>query len=365
MKILQLIHTQQLRGAETFATQLSNHLNESGHEVLIVSVYAGDGDLPTELPIENLGAGHAFDRQAMKKLATLIKANDIEIVQANAGDTLKFAVITKLFFRCKSKIIFRNASTISRYLRSLSQKMFYRFLLRQTDHIVSVSESSKADMLKLYPHVASKISVVPVGVEEIELTHSRERNVLLHVGGFSFEKNHRGLLSVFSQLLKVNPDLKLWLVGDGPLKNEMVQYAEQLSISDRVVFWGARRDVAAFMQRASVFVLSSILEGLPAVIMEAMSAALPVVSYNVGGIAEVVKHNQTGWLIPVNNETAFAAAVNEALFDLRKTDEIVKQATLLVNNEYKNDVIAASFEKIYERLLASEQYNTQKLQVIG
>jgi glycosyltransferase involved in cell wall biosynthesis len=364
MKIVQLIHTQQLRGAETFAAQLSNHLTDRNHEVFIVALYSGKGQLPTELSIENLAAKNAFDIKAMQRFSSFIKKNNIDIVQANAGDTLKFAVMTKMMFRYDAKVIFRNASTISRYLRSFQQKIFYKFLLKKTDHIISVSETSKADILKFFPNLQKKTSVVPVGVEDHDSLLNQKERVLLHVGGFSFEKNHSGLLSIFSRLLSAHADLQLWLVGDGILRKETMALAEELNIADRVVFWGARNDVAHFMHKASVFVLPSILEGLPAVIMEAMHAQLPVVAYNAGGIHELVKNNKTGWLIPVNDEVAFAGAITEALTDDRKTAEIVKQATLLVNKEYKNEVIAARFENIYSRLLKSELYNTEKLQAV-
>jgi glycosyltransferase involved in cell wall biosynthesis len=361
VKVLQLIHTTQLRGAEVFASQLSEHLHQQGVEVSILSLYDGpNAALPTRLNIGCLSAKSSFDFTTMKKLSKIIKENKVDIVQANAGDTLQFAALSKMFFNWKSKLIFRNASTMSRYVHSLQKKLFYRFLFRAVDHIVSVSKSSAEDLCRLFPGTAKKISVVPIGIESpgnILKQRNNEAPVILHVGGFSFEKNHTGLINIFSEVLRQFPTAKLWLVGDGALKNKVEAFAKEKNIFHNIDFLGSRTDVHELMQRSNLFVLPSIIEGLPAVILEAMAVSLPVVAYNVGGIHEVIS-DETGYLIPAGDEHAF---VNAILSNLNNTENTAraKKAKLLVDNEFMNTQISRRFIDIYETVLSdARQFKT-------
>jgi hypothetical protein len=112
MKIIQLIQRPQLRGAEVFACLLSSKLVDMGHEVIVVSIFDGAIDLPFDGRIETIGgAQHSkfTDWEAWKRLAALISKERPDLIQANAGDTLKYAVLSKLFFRWDYPIVFRNA----------------------------------------------------------------------------------------------------------------------------------------------------------------------------------------------------------------------------------------------------------------
>lgn len=103
-----------------------------------------------------------------------------------------------------------------------------------------------------------------------------EGEVLLgHVGRFSAQKNHKGLLEIFAALLKKMPNAKLLLLGSGPLAQAAHEQAKELGIADRVIFAGVRTAVAEFYNAMDAFLLPSLFEGLPVVLVEAQSAGLP------------------------------------------------------------------------------------------
>lgn len=125
-------------------------------------------------------------------------------------------------------------------------------------------------------------------------------------------KGVNGLIEVLSDL----PDTGLVVVGDGPLRNDLVAQAQEFNVRERVRFVGMvpKEQVAAYMKACDVFVLNSNYEGLPHVLLEAMAAGLPVIATHVGGVPEVIAHQVNGLLIPPGDSNA----LKEALLRLRR-----------------------------------------------
>lgn len=133
------------------------------------------------------------------------------------------------------------------------------------------------------------------------------------VGRIQDIKNHHGLIDAFIELQNLIPEatarLRLSIVGDGPLLPALREKVAAASIADKVWLPGARADIAELMRTFSVFALSSIAEGTPVTILEAMSTGLPIVATRVGGIPEVVIDNATGILVPCDAK-ALATAMS-------------------------------------------------------
>ena len=367
MKILQLIHKPQPRGAETFAAQLSDNLEQQGHTSRLVAIFEGNGDAAkynrSFISVKANPGARLWDLQGWRSLAKIIEAEKPDIVQANAGDTLKYAVFSKLLFRWSQPLVFRNASTLSSYIRNFFQKKYTGFLFSHTDAVASVSEFSRQDLIGLYSGVASKSVTIPIGLEKKAAVHNpfpaefQNRINLVHVGGFSFEKNHKGLLRIFRIVSGQLPDAHLWLVGDGPLRKETEELVQEMKLEDRVHFTGFVQNPLDYISFGQALLLPSIIEGLPAVILEAMLYETPVIANRVGGIGEVVTPGETGWLISPQDEEAFAMAVVQAVTDNdSKTSKITGKANHLISKQYMNGHIAERFVRLYEQVL-----NEQKL----
>jgi len=103
-----------------FASQLATHMNQQGHEAILVFVFPGTAALPFNgkmLHLDGNAKNRLWDVKAWKKLARIIQEEKPDIIQANAGDTLKYAAFSKMLYRWKQPIVFRNASTISLYIK--------------------------------------------------------------------------------------------------------------------------------------------------------------------------------------------------------------------------------------------------------
>lgn len=359
MKVLQLIQKPQLRGAEVFTSQLSNHLNHSGHQAILVCLFPGTAELPFEGKILHLGASikrRLFDFKAYKRLAQIIKEEQPSLIQANAGDTLKYAVLSKLLFSWKQPIVFRNASTISLYIKSGISKSYNNFFFKHACRIISVSKASANDFANLYPDYKKKIVTVPIGIESTHGTEKPDNKLegkpaIIHVGGFTYEKNHAGLLSIFEELIKDYPAAILHLVGSGPLQHQIESMSKVKGLKNNVIFHNYQTNALEFIRRADVLVLPSIIEGLPGVILEAFYCKTPVVAYDVGGIKEVLINNKTGRLVDKNNESEFRNAIVSSIQFSGLNEAMVENAYSLVNREYLNKTIATKFLGIYESIL--------------
>ena len=358
MTILQLIQKPQLRGAEMFASQLSNELVQMGHTVLVVALFPGESTLPinaTFIPLNRPQHKRWNDFEGWKALANLIKKHHVDVVQCNAGDTLKFAVFSQLFCGWKVPIIARNASMVSAYIQNPLIKRLNRWLHSRTQAIVSVSHLSAKDLNQLFPETKVKTTVIPIGINQQPFTSVAWKNTpptafqIVHVGGFSFEKNHHGLLSIFEQWLKRCPDSHLHLIGDGPLRTEIEQAVAEKNLADNISFYGFSKEAINYMHQADVVVLPSIIEGLPGVILEAMYAKTPVIAYNVGGISEVIQNGATGYLVEKGDEMGFVHALEQVKIN-GKEASYVKNANELVVQKFNNTYLAQQFETVYKAL---------------
>jgi L-malate glycosyltransferase len=350
MRILQIIQKKQYRGAEIFASQLSNHLIEQGHEVKMVSIYDGDAILPYKDEIINLSSEEShryFDLSGWRKLKDIIQDFQPDLVQANAADTLKYAIFSKLIFKWSQPVLYRNASTSSFYIRSKFSKLLNGFLLKKVNQIISVSKASKEDLNALFPFTSTKTVVIPIGIEPMKITpiiYGSDGKNIIHVGSFTREKNHEGLINIFKQIRSKYNNCNLHLFGEGPLRLSIENLVKEANLKNRVFFYEGVMDPLPYIAGADILVLPSRIEGLPAVILEAMYSKTPVVANNVGGISEILTET-TGCLVHKDDHLGFANAVINKLINPDLCQ--IENAFDLVKSSYINRKITNKFIEAY------------------
>lgn len=365
MKILQVIQKPQLRGAEIFACQLSNHLVDLGHEVKMVCLLKGNATLPFSGEVIYLDrplGKRFFDMSGWKQFAQVVRDFQPDIVQANAGDTLKFSTLSKLIFRWRSPIVFRNANKVSDFINSTPKRLLNGFFVGRLSHVISVSELCRQDFIRTYSWDQNKTTMIPIGIETVSVTNQipddlknifATGKVLVNVASLVPEKNHEGLIRIIKGLKSAHPGLKTLIVGDGKLRNHLQKRIVTEGMQDNIILLGYRNDVMSIMRHATALVMPSLVEGLPGVILEAFYCKLPVIANNVGGISEVVVQKETGWLIEKGNEKQFAESVVEVLNSRDTVERISQNAYAVVTREFTNSQIAARFEKAYQKIIAN------------
>ncbi|MBW4424469.1 MAG: glycosyltransferase family 4 protein [Nostoc desertorum CM1-VF14] len=161
----------------------------------------------------------------------------------------------------------------------------------------------------------------------------------------------KGLEAVIKTMLHF-PRARLVVIGDGPLKSKLDELIHKLSISYQVLFMGSlpQKQVFACLKQADVFILNSSYEGLPHVVLEAMTAGIPVIATNAGGTKEVVEDGKTGLLIPVGDELALHAAL-EKIFDQPNLAQIlVSNASESVQSRFSNLNMISQLENVLSQV---------------
>lgn len=365
MRILQILQRPQRRGAEIFAAQLSDHLAKRGHELVLVFLFTGKDTFPfkgSRIHIHASKSGRNWDIYAWWKLSQVIHGFKPDIVQANAGDTLKFAGFSRFFFRWKTPLVFRNANLISGFMDSSPKRFLYRLLLTQVNGVASVSHLCKEDFKNVFKW-KKPIFHLPIGTEISNNTNSLPQDVInllngnpfiIHVGSFVSEKNHEGLLRIFKSVSHRFPSLRLLLCGDGPLRSKI-----EAQLPTQVISLGSRQDISSILPHAKALLLPSHIEGLPGVILEAMASKVAVIAYDTGGVSEVLIHGKTGFLIPKGDEKQFSKVLSDKILSQESDLELLlENAFNLVRDRYAIDSVSTEFENFYIQLLNGTDKNT-------
>jgi len=175
------------------------------------------------------------------------------------------------------------------------------------------------------------------------------------VGRLAEVKNQQLLIEAVGYLYTKRPilrgTLRLVLVGDGPLKPQLVERVKQLGLSDVVWFSGDRNDVPALMQLMDIFILPSLAEGISNTLLEAMASGLPVIATSVGGNVELIEEGVNGRLVPVNNVVAMADAVAELVDDPALRQSMGEKGLALVRTTFNWERTVADYLAVYDILL--------------
>ncbi len=234
---------------------------------------------------------------------------------------------------------------VTGYERTLARLSFER-----ADVVAPVSEELAGRLRALAPKAT--IEVVPNVVDTAAFAPPESRAPgarLLNVAALAEKKGHRFLLEALAE----RPDVTLDVVGGGELRGELERQATALGVDDRVRFLGEqpKQEVARLMRAADLFVLPSLAENLPVVLIEAQASGLPAVATRVGGVPELVDA-AAGTLVPAGDSSALAAAIGDTLERSAGFDPAALAAR--ARERYGYDAICARWTAIYARLRATE-----------
>ncbi|XYJ10754.1 TIGR03088 family PEP-CTERM/XrtA system glycosyltransferase [Telluria sp. B2] len=174
------------------------------------------------------------------------------------------------------------------------------------------------------------------------------------VGRLQDVKDQASLIEAFALLCARRPEqrarLRLAIVGDGPLRDKLAQKAQDAGVLELTWFPGARNDIPELMRSFDVFALSSIAEGTPVTLLEAMACGLPVVATKVGGIPEVVQDGVNGALVPASNPQALAEALDLYAADPARVGAHGAAARLNIERHYSVAAMVGAYTALYDRL---------------
>lgn len=366
---MQLVTRRQQRGAEVSAARLSEQLVIMGHTVHFVGLYPPPISTPVlspqgcechDLPVERKAL---FSFSTLRALKSLIRKLKPDLVQANGSDNLKYAVALKRSFP-KLPLVYRLISMPGYWMRGNPLKiMLYRQLYARVDHIAGVGQPAIEELQSLMKLPPDRCSVIYRGIPMNQVDKPEARRfvtarlgipsdapLIMSAGALSPEKDQAFMLKALLILRNEISNSHLILVGEGPERGGLEQLRNEFQLNECVHLPGHQENLSIWLAAADLFWLSSKVEGVPGVILEAGIQQTPAVALNVGGVSEVIKHQKTGILIPSGDEENFVKSSISLLQSENQRLAIGKNAAELVAEKFSLSNSAKAFESLYLNL---------------
>lgn len=356
MKIGFLIKNLNAGGAERATVSLANYFSEHGVETEIITLQDAESfyELSDKVSHVRLGLDEielelSFKRisgalKRMLSIRTQIKKRHLDVLIGMSFSMTWYTVFATLFTKTKSVGTERNnpyrykASKLNTFLR----KLFYRFC---NGYIFQTKKASQFFNDKLRPDdIVIPNALFNELVYTLDPPEEREK-IICAVGRLDPQKRFDVLIDAFALIKDKIPEYKLIIFGEGDLRNELERKVESLSLNDRIFLPGTNPEAVRIVNRSSVFVLSSDLEGMPNVLIEAMAMGVPCVSTRCEmGPEELIENGVNGILVETGNSKQIAAAVLGILNDSQLSQKLSENARKLIKTH--------SIEKISERWLS-------------
>lgn len=181
-----------------------------------------------------------------------------------------------------------------------------------------------------------------------------EKPCILFVGTLAAYKHPKRVITAFQELLRRLPSAQLIIVGDGPLRNELLQEVNEKQLTSKVELLGQRRDVEVIMAKAHLLWLFSEIEGLPLVIAEAMATGLPVIGNRVAGICDIIQDERTGYLVEPDDIETAARRSDELLRNWQKYNTFSRDARRVAVEKFTTDKMVYHHEEYMAKMCSED-----------
>ncbi len=313
-----------------------------------------------KLPAVLFKCGGRFDLITVSEIRRFASTQNIDIIHCHGYKSNMYGLTATVFSKVKK------VSTVHNWIKTDRTLIVYsvidKILLRFFDAIVAVSGDIKNELISSGIPL-KKISTISngIGLERFssgkkdenlrkELGFSPGDKIIGTVGRMSQEKGHIHLLEAAKRVMESVPGTKLLIAGDGPLRSGLEQAARVLGISDKVVFAGVRKDIPRVLSIIDIFVLPSLVEGMPIALLEAMASGKCIIASETGDIPKLIINGQTGILVKPGDTDGLHKAMVSLLNDESLSVLLAGNAYRKVVNEYSSENMSREYTSLYSKL---------------
>lgn len=243
----------------------------------------------------------------------------------------------------------------------INYALFRKQLAKKGDLFLCVSEFIRAHVLAMgYPKDRTFVHYIGIDTHAIQpRLDEQEKPIILHVARLVEKKGTEYLIRAFAKIEKQIQDAQLMIIGEGPLEYSLRELAENLNISEKVVFRGAlpHSEVMTCMSSSSILVLPSITaksgdaEGLGMVLLEASAMGIPLIGTHHGGIPEVIEDGNTGYLVPERDTEILADRIFKLMSNPSQRKHMGFNARKLVETKFNIHTQSEKLQSFYDGLL--------------
>jgi glycosyltransferase involved in cell wall biosynthesis len=348
----------EMGGAEKLTATLCRLQRDQGHAASVHCLYRL-GVLGEELQAEGfevvLHHPSAFFHLT-RSLYKSFKRSRPDVVHCHNATAAIIAALPARLAGVKTVIVTRHGLVKPPY--QIRRELKFALASRWCDWIVGVCEGTRTNLLAA--PFASRDRIIhiyngacPANIQAVP--QPKKGFTLVHVGRLAPLKDHATLLQAVALTRMRHSDVQLWIVGDGPLEGSLRKLTDDLGLSECVTFFGEQADVSPFLLPADLFVSSSLTEGLPVSLLEAMSVGLPAVATDVGGMGEIARLSGSITLVPSSDPDSMARALCHAAAERQKLPKLGQLASRCYEQYFRPERMFDDYMSLYKGCASQNQ----------
>lgn len=365
--VCHLLHTLSVGGAEVLAARLARRLGDTVRFVFVC--LDGLGSLGCDLrgegfTVEVLQRRAGMDWNLPRRVADMLRRHRVDLVHAHQYTPFFYALLARWCYRRLPVLFTEHGRQFPDHPRK-KRILANRLLLQRGDRVIGVGQAVRQALIDNEAIPADRVGVIYNGVDlaavaneadnrpvvRRELGLSDKHLLILQVARLDYLKDHATAIQTMRHVLPRCPDARLVLVGEGSERASIEALVHQHGLASQVMFLGLRRDVARLLSAADVFLLTSISEGIPLTIIEAMAAGLPVVSTRVGGIPEMFDDGQVGFFAAPGDAASLADKIIRLASDPKLRQTMGEHGREHCWHRFSEQQMHAQYERLYQEMV--------------
>jgi glycosyltransferase involved in cell wall biosynthesis len=365
--VCHVLHGLTIGGAEVLAARLVRQLRGSFRFTFVCLDELGP--LGEELRAEGflihvLGRRPGVDLGCSRRLARFLREQNVDLLHCHQYSPFFYGICARLLCR-RPPVLFTEHGRPHPDFPRRKRIVANRLLLERRDRVISVGQAVRQALVANEGIPADRVAVICNGVnlaqpaachgrrDEVrrELNLGSNDLVLLHVARLHPIKDHATALRMLALMLGRQPNSRLILAGEGPEREIIQRHIAELGIGQKVRLLGVRSDVPRLLAAADIAILTSLNEGIPLTLIEAMAAGLPVVATNVGGVGEIVKDGVSGFLAAAADPAALAGKALLLATDPELRSRMGESGRARAHALFSEARMLAEYRHLYEEML--------------
>jgi len=362
MKIMMLASGDLWAGAEVMVYQLASGL-AAATEAKLCIVLLNNARLAEELKSQGVEV-HVIDESKYSFLSIVRSVKKIVVgfspdiihshrYKENILALLARPVMSKIHLISTQHGMPELARKNQKSSAKLRASLFFRLLAHFFDRTVLVSNEMRQSLIGVHGFTQEKLKVIHNGIQippEIN-DHDHKKLTIGSAGRFSPVKDFSLFVDIAKLVVAQKGMADFVLAGDGPERQMLEEKVREIGLHDRFKFLGHQDDMDSFYKNIDIYLNTSVHEGIPMSVLEAMSHGLPVVVPKVGGFPEIVIEGTSGYLVDDRNPSIFADRCIELLSNKKKRQQMAEAARQRVIDHFSREAMAAQYHQLYQELL--------------
>jgi glycosyltransferase involved in cell wall biosynthesis len=366
--VCHVVHSLGVGGAEVLVADMIRSLSDRFDCVVaclddIGSI--GESLIAEGVPLKLLNREPGIDWKCGRRLAAWCDEHNVGVMHVHQCTPMFQAMLSRLPGK-RVPLLLTEHGRHHPDAPSRKRAIVHKLLLGKRDRLVAVGEATRQALIANEGLPADRVEVIYNGVDlqqfaevapeirsevRTELGLNDDDWVITLVARLDAIKDHPTAIRTLQRVRESVPTAKLLIVGDGPEREKIETIIREADLGDCVLMLGTRRDVPRILRASDTFLMSSIGEGIPLTIIEAMAAGVPVVSTSVGGIPEMVSTGETGFLNESGDADGLATSILKLANDTQQRTRIIEAAKLRAFEVFSREQMLSSYAKLYEEML--------------